>query len=639
MQRIKKPKTSTHWARPLAVTIALMLLVAASSFFVTKWVSKTEEDQCFVRLYQETHSLANEIESRAKSDREQLEMIAAVVAQCDDLQSPWLWKLLDSYQTVGMMSRLELLLPDDTVLTTGGQSIDASGVLSFAKESALGAHITDRERDLDEEGSYIVRHYVPVVRDGQTIALLFGVVELGVLPQEVLGQPYGGEAAIYIIDGSTGDMLVDTWHHSESGNFWALGERPMAPGYDHQQLSQGLTNGETGYVVFVSQSIGRYLYFYFCPVQINQWRVALSVPEDVVFSSANAIRGILNFFLLFEALCFVLYFLWMLHYVRRETNEKQRQLEALNYLYDVENLLFTAHERQENVMTALEKLSHITMAQRLGFWLLEPMGDRQVYLWDRDEETDPAPQQWRTVERLISYFQQGHSIFRASTPEQLQPMTAGEIPAKNLVAVPIQDTDGKICGVLTARNLPERQLDATLLKSVSFSFSMFCHNRRTYNAIRLLGERDSLSGLYNRNRYEMDLPDYQKRHHTSLACVYLDANGLHELNNNFGHEAGDRMLRTVGQTMQESFGSQHTYRIGGDEFVAFVLDREKAAVEQMAQEMRESLQRQGIYVSIGVEWQQEVRSMQELVREAEQKMYAEKTAYYRATGRGAVRGN
>lgn len=96
---------------------------------------------------------------------------------------------------------------------------------------------------------------------------------------------------------------------------WQKGR--WARGYNHEQLKQGLIDGETGYVVFVSKTIGKYLYFYYEPLQINNWRIALSVSEDVVFARANVIREILNAFLLFEGLCFVLYFLWMFRYVRR----------------------------------------------------------------------------------------------------------------------------------------------------------------------------------------------------------------------------------------------------------------------------------------------------------------------------------
>ena len=52
-------------------------------------------------------------------------------------------------------------------------------------------------------------------------------------------------------------------------------------------------------------------------------------------------------------------------------------------------------------------------------------------------------------------------------------------------------------------------------------------------------------------------------------CVYIDANGLHELNNERGHEAGDLMLRFVADSLMEQFPRGSLYRVGGDEFVVF----------------------------------------------------------------------
>ena len=41
------------------------------------------------------------------------------------------------------------------------------------------------------------------------------------------------------------------------------------------------------------------------------------------------------------------------------------------------------------------------------------------------------------------------------------------------------------------------------------------------------------------------MPEYPDRYQTSLACIYIDVNGLHEMNNSRGHEAGDDMIKQV----------------------------------------------------------------------------------------------
>ena len=630
----KNKKQEILWKSPLVVAVLLILLLIAASVLAAGWVNRMEEERSFEELYEETNRLAQEIEDEMENDREELELLAAVIAEYEDLTSQELWKILDSYDMVGMMSRLELLLPDDTVLTEGGKRVDVSGQLSFEEEAGHGAHVSDRVQDLDEDGTYIVRNYVPVKRDGQIIAMLYGVVELGSLPEDLEAAPYGGQAAIYIIEGQTGDFLVDTWHSESGGNIWALGRREMAPGYDHEVLKQGLTEGDTGYVVFVSETTGQYLYFYFEPLEINEWRIALSVPEDVVFEIADSIRAALNVFLGFEIICFIAYFLWMLRYVRNVTSEKQRQLDTINYIYDVEKLLFNAHEDRENIDLVLEKIAQITLAEKVGFWTVEDSTIGSAFFWCRNLAEKGQERDTEEAASLLRLFEAGRTQLEAydeETMEAIFPDIPQELKAKlpnSMVAVPVKDMEGSICGILAVCNLSGGYLAPVFLKNVEFSFGMFCHNLRTYKEIKEKGEKDLMSGLYNRNRYEMDLEMYREFYTSSLACVYIDVNGLHEKNNSEGHEAGDKMLKTVAEQIREKFGSRHAYRIGGDEFLAFAVDMKEEEVSRLGREISEALRKENIEISVGIQWEKEVSSLEELIKTAEKKMYKAKQKYY-----------
>jgi diguanylate cyclase (GGDEF) domain len=90
--------------------------------------------------------------------------------------------------------------------------------------------------------------------------------------------------------------------------------------------------------------------------------------------------------------------------------------------------------------------------------------------------------------------------------------------------------------------------------------------------IEHLSQTDLLTGVKNRNYYEERLQKYPEMCASNLICVYADVNGLHEINNEQGHLAGDQMLHEVAASMQRRFGPEHTYRVGGDEFVAFRAD-------------------------------------------------------------------
>ena len=107
-------------------------------------------------------------------------------------------------------------------------------------------------RDTDR---LILRNFIPVVIDGKTVAMLYGVVDLETLPARLDVSAYGGQASIYFADGTTGDFIVDTWHNS-LGNVTEMSGRTVKRGYSSSQLQEDFLAGKTGHCVFVSKSIG-----------------------------------------------------------------------------------------------------------------------------------------------------------------------------------------------------------------------------------------------------------------------------------------------------------------------------------------------------------------------------------------------
>lgn len=146
--------------------------------------------------------------------------------------------------------------------------------------------------------------------------------------------------------------------------------------------------------------------------------------------------------------------------------------------------------------------------------------------------------------------------------------------------------------------------------------------------LKYLGENDKLTDLHNRNLYEMQLAEYEKKGLVPPACVFVDVNGLHELNNTQGHEAGDKMLRFVADTFKTFYGTVHTYRIGGDEFVAFVFDKTEAAVKEVTERFRREIIAGKYSVSLGLEFSKSALSAKDMIKAAEQNMYLDKKAYY-----------
>lgn len=150
--------------------------------------------------------------------------------------------------------------------------------------------------------------------------------------------------------------------------------------------------------------------------------------------------------------------------------------------------------------------------------------------------------------------------------------------------------------------------------------------------IEFMGQTDLLTGAKNRNHYENRMLRYPEMCASNLICVYGDVNGLHEMNNQEGHQAGDKMLKEVAARIQQSFGPEHTYRIGGDEFVAFRVDGQPDTTIFEVDRIRRNLDKKGYHVSFGIAAQYKAEgalNMRELVRDAENNMFSVKREFYR----------
>lgn len=84
--------------------------------------------------------------------------------------------------------------------------------------------------------------------------------------------------------------------------------------------------------------------------------------------------------------------------------------------------------------------------------------------------------------------------------------------------------------------------------------SLKCERFLYERKVSVLSQTDLLTGLCNRNSYEQRLKEYASAGSMAVACIYVDVNGLHEMNNTMGHAAGDRMLKFVGSILQKSLG-------------------------------------------------------------------------------------
>ncbi len=151
--------------------------------------------------------------------------------------------------------------------------------------------------------------------------------------------------------------------------------------------------------------------------------------------------------------------------------------------------------------------------------------------------------------------------------------------------------------------------------------------------IKESGRRDGLTQLYNRGYYNLELSVIPTLCKKSLACIFIDANGLKEINDTRGHDAGDEMITCIANQIKACLERRYAYRLGGDEFVIFKIDPEEGEVEENIRKFTTAIaDGKNYYAAVGVaEWKEKSEfdeGITKLVKSAESKMRTNKDAFY-----------
>lgn len=122
---------------------------------------------------------------------------------------------------------------------------------------------------------------------------------------------------------------------------------------------------------------------------------------------------------------------------------------------------------------------------------------------------------------------------------------------------------------------------------------------RLQEALRHLSVRDQLTGLFNRRYLEECLEREWRcaeRQENKLGIIMVDIDHFKRLNDTFGHEAGDELLRKLGEyLLQHTRGGDLAFRYGGEEFVLVLQDVSLETTLQRAEQMRKDVKHLRVY--------------------------------------------
>ena len=141
-------------------------------------------------------------------------------------------------------------------------------------------------------------------------------------------------------------------------------------------------------------------------------------------------------------------------------------------------------------------------------------------------------------------------------------------------------------------------------------------------------DHDPLTRLWNRRIFYEDCKKYGN---AVTAVASIDMNGLKKTNDDLGHDAGDRALKMIGRGLRNVTGRKTiAYRIGGDEFMLLFFHCNEEEIRQAIMAFLDELWRVGLSAAIGLATRQECGdSLEKMIQVSDQRMYEDKSQYYR----------
>ena len=246
---------------------------------------------------------------------------------------------------------------------------------------------------------------------------------------------------------------------------------------------------------------------------------------------------------------------------------------------------------------------------------------------------------WLAIEAQGAVYIEDYAADPRATPLYLQERLS------SVALIPLTDPGAGNTIVMIASKVGENRgwasWERQLFDAARVSVSIAMERQEHLQDMETAALQDFLTGLGNRRAFEDALRTERARahrHHQPFGLMMLDLDGLKQLNDRLGHEAGDHLLQTFGERLQHGMRAEdHCYRLGGDEFAVLLSNTPMASAETLHCRIRKLVgemhaEFSEVDVSVGLAfYPDEHTDAPNLIRLADERMYAMKAQHHSET--------
>lgn len=329
------------------------------------------------------------------------------------------------------------------------------------------------------------------------------------------------------------------------------------------------------------------------------------------------------------------------------TDREQQKLKLQNIL-DTQNLilqcvkkLYLATDLNKALNAILQKIGEFLHSDRVYIFKIENDLMYNTYEWCAPQVTPQIKNlqglelslidEWQPAFKNMQCFSISDlETIRESCPKAYAVLAAQDI--QSLIVAPIY-LDNRLCGYLGIDNydVDKLQNSTDLMLSLSIFIAYAIRHAKNMQLLYNLSHYDLLTGALNRNAFIETTTNFDPAGCTSVGVIYIDVNGMKEINDKYGHHQGDTILIQTAKDVSAIFDFNNLYRIGGDEFVVIDVNHSEAEFSDKVNQLRHLYRDQKLEnykIAIGACWSVDPAELKLLLLRADSKMYSDKKDYY-----------
>ena len=615
-------------------TLVVMVLILALTVATYNISLRQEEEECFSRLENASETMVQSIQNRVNDDLNYLRLIEKDFSNEDHLPTYEEYRdRLSTFEDVSLFERVDLLMQNNTLYTMHDetQQIYSNEFLILNSK----AEYMDLVHPDSLTNKRSVNYYVPILQNKTVVAYLVGVLQCDTLDEQFYTKILNGKTHNLIIDTTDGQVVMDNQDILDYDISTTNGYKLLSP---KKNVLKQIHSLKSGAVAFEKEGNKKYLIYK--PVKIYNWELLITIDEEDAFASALTLKKNYMVMVICEILILLLYCGFYITKVRRmskKSNELTEDLNVSNTLIQCVRKLSNDLYKDSGIDDILQIICDFYQAERCYVLDLDMDNKKANDIYEYGKRHDDIHIE-NMVRLCLEHMDLVNQFFENQKSYYIEDVTR-EIPStspiyssfiqqkiQSIIVVPFMDNQ-KIKGVFAVDNPKQNYYQKDFLGSLCFFIKTAMAREKEKTRLKNLSYVDSLTYAQNRNHFNEYIEQNKNTELHSLGVIYLDLNGLKEINDKMGHIAGDTLIISASYALQEIF-LDNSYRVGGDEFVVIEQDVSELLFFDQYSKLLKRMKELEISVATGCVWKETCSNLSETLQEADQKMYEDKKRYY-----------